>query len=92
MICFLHPDFFDDTCKECRKEYLEMKGITNKQERFVVVKKYKELTEDRAKRLFEEIVLQYLKSGLTDLESVEKAKAVLRRQCAIRGMKDWPWL
>jgi hypothetical protein len=93
--CSVHTDFFDDSCEACRQEYLEMKGVGEEEhiiEEGGEGKKYKEFTEERAKKLFEEVMLQYLKSGSTDLEAVEKAKAVVRKQCAIRGMPYWPWL
>lgn len=109
MPCSVHTDFFDDSCQDCRQEYLEMKGVgvndsveeegEGQQGRRPIgeekekVKKYKEFTEERAKKLFEEIMLQYLKSGsTTDSEAAEKAKAVVRKQCAIRGMPYWSWL
>lgn len=94
MPCRVHTDFFDDSCKDCRQEYLEMKGAgEHVEEEKEEGKKYKEFTEERAKKLFEEVMLQYVKSGSTDLEAVEKAKAVVRKQCAIRGMMQyWPWL
>ncbi|HVX01678.1 MAG TPA: hypothetical protein VHA09_00835 [Nitrososphaera sp.] len=108
MPCSVHTDFFDDSCPDCRQEYLEMKGIgadiSNEgegeeqkgrratEEVKEEEKKYKEFTEARAKKLFEEILLQYLKSGSTDTEAAEKAKAIVRKQCAIRKMPYWPWL
>jgi hypothetical protein len=27
--CNIHSDFFDDECDECKKEYNEMKGLTD---------------------------------------------------------------
>jgi len=90
MTCTIHPDFFDDNCEMCRQEYLEMKKAgepTPAKE-----KRYKEFTEERAKKLYEEILLQYLKSGLGDAEAAGKAQAVVRKQCDIRGIPHWPWL
>ncbi|AIC15282.1 hypothetical protein [Nitrososphaera viennensis] len=94
MPCSVHTDFFDDSCEACRQEYLEMKGAGEEEGERAEKgkKKYREFTEERAKKLLEEVMLQYLKSGSTDLEAVEKAKAVVRKQCAIRGMPYWPWL
>jgi uncharacterized phage-associated protein len=98
MPCNIHREFFDDSCRECREEYLEMKGagkelIANEREKEKEKeKKYKDFTEERAKKLFEEVMLQYVRSGSTDLEAVEKAKAVVRKQCAIRKMPYWHWL
>ena len=54
-------------------------------------KKYKEFTEERAKKLYEELMLQYLKSGTTEIDADRKAKAIIRKQCSIRGMSFWPW-
>jgi alanyl-tRNA synthetase len=92
--CNVHTDFFDESCEACRQEYMEMKGAGEhvEEEKEKEEKKYKEFTEERAKKLLEEVMLQYVKSGSTDLEAVEKAKAVVRKQCAIRGIKYWPWL
>ncbi len=56
------------------------------------VKKYKELTEERAKRLYEELMLQYLRTGQNEMEADKKAKAVIRKQCNIRQMSFWSWL
>jgi hypothetical protein len=89
MPCPVHTDFFDDNCPECRQEYLEMKG-TN--ESAVEQNKYKEFTEERAKKLYEQVLLQYLKAGATEADAAGKAKAVVRKQCAIRDMPCWPWL
>jgi hypothetical protein len=54
-------------------------------------KKYKEFTEERAKKLYEELMLQYIKSGASEIEADRKAKAIIRKQCSIRGMPFWPW-
>lgn len=54
-------------------------------------KKYKEFTEERAKKLYEELMLQYLKSGATEIEADRKAKSIIRKQCSIRGMSFWSW-
>lgn len=55
-------------------------------------KKYKEFTEERAKKLYEGLLLQYLKGGLSEVEADKKAKAIIRKQCSIRGMTLWPWV
>jgi hypothetical protein len=57
-----------------------------------VTKKYKEFTEERAKRLYEELMLQYLKTGINEIEADKKAKAIIKTQCNIRQMPFWPWL
>ena len=54
-------------------------------------KKYKEFTEERAKKLYEELMLQYLKSGATEIDADRKAKSIIRKQCSIRGMSFWSW-
>lgn len=54
-------------------------------------KKYKEFTEERAKKLYEELMLQYLKSGTSEVDADRKAKAIIRKQCSIRGIPFWPW-
>lgn len=90
MTCTIHPDFFDDNCEMCRQEYLEMKKAGEPAP--ARERRYKEFTEERAKKLYEEILLQYLKSGLGDAEAAGKAQAVVRKQCDIRGIPHWPWL
>lgn len=106
MKCELHKDFFDESCDACKQEYLGMKGVGDEKEGAdddnVVVgvppagekaeKKYKELTEERAKKLYEELLLQFLKSGVAEVEADRKAKAIVRKQCSIRGIDFWPWL
>jgi len=57
----------------------------------ILNKKYKEFTEDRAKKLYEEIMLQYLKAGAAEIDADRKAKAIIRKQCSIRGLPLWPW-
>jgi hypothetical protein len=54
--------------------------------------KYKEFTEERAKKLYEELMLQYLKSGTGEVEADRKAKAIIRKQCSIRSMPFWSWI
>jgi hypothetical protein len=95
MPCDIHTDFFDDSCPACRQEYLEMKGIGKDgaiEQECEAGRKYKDFTEERAKKLFEEVMLQYLKSGATDVDAANKAKAVVRKQCTIRGIPFWPWI
>ncbi|HXG06388.1 MAG TPA: hypothetical protein VNI77_03575 [Nitrososphaera sp.] len=55
-------------------------------------KKYKEFTEERAKKLYGDLLLQYLKSGASEVDADRKAKAIIRKQCSIRGMQPWPWV
>ena len=54
-------------------------------------KKYKEFTEERAKKLYQELMLQYLKSGTSEVEADRKAKSIIRKQCHLRGIPFWPW-
>lgn len=97
--CTIHKDYFDDQCTECRKEYKEMKGISDKQTdksnssnpRPVPQKRYKELTETRAKKLYEELMIQYLKN-YTETEAAEKARNIIKEQCRIRGIPYWSWI
>jgi hypothetical protein len=92
--CEVHAEFFDDYCLTCRQEYLEMKGsassvsnASNKE-----IKKYKEFTEERAKRLYEELLLQYINTGINEVQADKKAKAIIKKQCSIRGLSYWDWL
>jgi hypothetical protein len=55
-------------------------------------KKYKEFTEERAKKLYEELMLQYLKNGSSEVQADRKARAIIRKQCSIRGMPVWHWV
>ena len=90
MKCPVHTGFFDDSCDACRQEYLEMKGAHDSPDE--AAKKYKEFTEERAKKLYEELMLQYLKSGTDEIEADRKAKAIIRKQCTIRGLPFWDWV
>ena len=86
-------DFFEENCEACRNEYLEMMGVgENPGTLSQGQHKYKELSEGRAKKLYEEIMLQYIKHGMTAVEADARAKSILRKQCAIRGIKPWTWL
>jgi hypothetical protein len=99
--CTIHKDYFDDKCTECRKEYKEMKGISDKPKptyksnssnpRSVPQKRYKEFTEIRAKKLYEELMIHYLKN-YTETEAVEKARNIIKEQCRIRGIPYWSWI
>jgi hypothetical protein len=101
--CSIHTDFFDDSCGICKKEYSELKGLNisnttnsqnsyNKDKNQDNSKKYKEFTEERAKQLYEDLLLQYLKSSSNEIEAVEKAKGIIRKQCKIRDIELWPWV
>ncbi|HEY6885139.1 MAG TPA: hypothetical protein VI278_13980 [Nitrososphaeraceae archaeon] len=56
------------------------------------VQKYKEFTEERAKKLYEELLMQYLKKGSDEIESSERAKNIIRKQCEMRRMSLWDWV
>lgn len=101
--CSIHTDFFDDSCYVCKKEYSELKGLNtsdannsqssyNKDKNQDNNKKYKEFTEERAKQLYEDLLLQYLKSSSNEIEAAEKAKGIIRKQCKIRDIQLWPWV
>ena len=74
--CLVHTEVFDDSCATCRQEYLEMKSSETEPQN-EDAKKYKELTEERAKKLYEELMLQYLRTGQNEMEADKKAKAVI---------------
>jgi len=89
--CEAHKEFFDDLCSTCRQEYLEMKSCDSC-DISTEIKKYKEFTEDRAKRLYEDLMLQYLKTGVDVIEANTKSKAIVRKQCSLRRIPYWSWL
>ncbi|HEY0580034.1 MAG TPA: hypothetical protein VGC75_04950 [Candidatus Nitrosocosmicus sp.] len=102
--CNTHKFFFDWSCHLCKEEYNDLKG-TNKEnignldkinlekEKDIKLKRYKEFDEERAKKLFEEIFLQYLKKGnMSEEESINRSKTIIRKQCELRGIKPWPWV
>jgi hypothetical protein len=73
--CTVHIDFFHDDCNGCKEEYKEMKGISevsglsatepnNNYDSTQAYKgrTYKEFTEERAKKLYGELLIQYLKN------------------------------
>jgi hypothetical protein len=66
--CEAHRELFDDSCSTCRQEYLEMKtfdSLAGSSE----IKNYKEFTENRAKKLYEDLMLQFLKIGVDEFEA-----------------------
>ena len=87
--CPVRTDFFDDSCDYCKQEYREMKHVGEQEDS---TKKYKEFTEERAKKLYEELMLQYIKGGTGEVEADKKAKAIIKKQCNIRGLPFWQWL
>ena len=56
------------------------------------IEKYKEFSEERAKKLYEELLVQYLKSGHNEIEAAERAKRIIRKQCSMRGISLWNWV
>ena len=102
--CDTHRFFFDWSCHICKEEYHNLKGInTIKPENYDKIsfeerakkkgqKGYKEFNEERAKKLYEEIFLQYLKKGnLSEEESINRSKTIIRKQCKLRGIEPWSW-
>jgi hypothetical protein len=102
--CNVHKNFFDENCHECKLEYAELKGfnhpkaqdeersekITNKSRR---KKPYKEFSEDRAKKLYEELLIQFSRTkSINEIEAARRARQIIRKQCAIRGIEIWNWL
>ncbi len=75
----------------CKQEYWEMKDSVQRVSTREI-KKYKDFTEDRAKKLYEELMLQYLKNGKNAEEADAKAKSIIKKQCRIRGLPLWNWL
>jgi hypothetical protein len=99
-VCTIHKDFFDDMCAECKEEYVELKGLNklyldtynkNKIQKNRE-KKYKEFSEERAKQLYGDLILQFLKSNYNEIEAAEKARSIIRKQCNLRNMPYWSWI
>ena len=56
-------------------------------------KRYREFTEERAKKLYAELLLQFVtKTKCNEMEASEKARSILRKQCKLRHMPFWSWL
>lgn len=105
--CSIHTEFFDDLCPECKEEYNELKGNIggkpSKQnnhsedgsETYRAKNRnrgYKEFTEERAKKLYGELLVQYIKKSSTEKEAAGKARAIIRKQCRLRGIPFWSWI
>jgi hypothetical protein len=99
--CTVHSDFFDNNCAECKREYADLKGHDDfsqmpkkegRQTPEIKFSNYKEFTEERAKKLYEDLILQYLGKEIGELEAAERARAIIRKQCTMRGIKVWPWV
>ena len=52
---------------------------------------YKEFTEERAKKLYGELLVQYLKKSYKEEEAAKKARAIIKKQCRLRGVPFWSW-
>jgi hypothetical protein len=102
--CNIHKNFFDENCHDCKLEYAELKGldqsmiqddktakkISNKSGGKKV---YKEFSEERAKKLYEELLIQFLRTkSVNEVEAARRARQIIRKQCAIRGIQIWSWL
>lgn len=99
--CLKHLKFFDETCEICKKEYLFVKGLEDKDD--VIIDKnveesqdkqsvYKEFTEEKARQLYEKLFLYYLKKLKDEKDASNKAKAIINKQCHIRNIKPWNWI
>ena len=55
-------------------------------------RKYKEFSEERAKKLYGELLVQYLKKSHNEEEAAEKARAIIRKQCRLRNIPFWSWI
>jgi hypothetical protein len=66
---------------------------SNKMHQQELAKEYKEFTEERAKRLYKDLLLQFLRSSkYNEVEASEKARSIIRKQCQLRNMPFWSWL
>ena len=102
--CNIHKNFFDENCPDCKLEYAELKGTTQsklqedeKSEKTAdesrSKKSYKEFPEERAKKLYEELLIQFMRTkSINEAEAASRARQIIRKQCAIRGIKVWKWL
>jgi hypothetical protein len=56
-------------------------------------KNYKEFTEERAKRLYEDLLVHFLRSKkYSEIEASQKARSIIRKQCLLRHIPFWSWL
>jgi hypothetical protein len=103
--CNIHNFFFEWSCHLCKEEYNALKGTdmikpensdkkdVKKKEKDAKSKNYKEFNEERAKKLFEEVFIQYLKKGtMSEEESINRSKMIIRKQCELRGIEPWAWI
>jgi hypothetical protein len=101
--CNIHKNFFDENCPDCKLEYAELKGITQskaqdeksekRSDESMYKKSYKEFPEERAKKLYEELLIQFMRTkSINEVEAARRARQIIRKQCSIRGIKVWNWL
>ena len=102
--CNIHDFFFEWSCHLCKEEYNDLKGTNTikpensdvtdvTKEKDAKSKIYKEFNEERAKKLFEEVFIQYLKKGtMSEEESINRSKMIIRKQCELRGIEPWAWI
>jgi len=105
--CSIHTELFDDLCPGCKEEYCELKGIVREISRKQDIastdeckskldknsnRSYREFTEERAKKLYGELFVQYLKKSYKEEEAAERARAIIRKQCSLRGIPFWSWI
>ncbi|HEY6537371.1 MAG TPA: hypothetical protein VIY08_16490 [Candidatus Nitrosocosmicus sp.] len=93
--CNIHNFFFDWNCDICKEEYKELKQLDtiSIEKDKEIEKNYKEFNEERAKKLYEEVFLQYLKKGnISEEESIIRSKNIIKKQCEMRGIKPWSWI
>lgn len=99
--CLEHQNFFDDKCEICKKEYLFIKGLEEKDP--IIINKavtankakqfpYKDFTEEKAKQLYETLFLYYLKNLKDEKDASIKAKSIIIKQCHIRNIRPWNWI
>jgi hypothetical protein len=106
--CPSHTEFFDDMCPKCKREYSELKGVSEENFGIQTIasdnvdkdnydsdgnkkRSYKEFTEERAKKLYGELLVQYLTTSCKEEEAARKARAIIRKQCRLRGVPFWSW-
>lgn len=102
MICKLHRDKFNDSCDDCKNEYLLLKGfvksnnsicsIDNNSKTEKELNKYKEFSEERAKDLYQKLFLYYVKKTENESEANKRAKNIIKLQCAKHNVRPWTWL
>ena len=68
-------------------------SVSNNKMQQELPKYYKDFTEERAKRLYEDLLLQFIRSKkCSEVEASQKARSIIRKQCLLRNMPFWSWL